>query len=268
MYDRLRKLAFICLYPSIGFSPLSHAIECDKNILAKIGYSAKAGSGQPESWHNDGPEHAKTDYEREFSDILAMVGVTSSANYFENLLQDRHSKKQSNHVLDLFGSCFFIENQKQADSLTGLRFGPFAQDQLPSGYPKDKVPTEVLGDIFHVATWDNLDKSMAERSIPSLDLVTMRPEGGWQYLELRTANQNIHALRFIVNNVKRRLSPTGRFYFSIHLIPQLPGSLSEHPLLKTFAREIEETSPYKLILKSKLSTVNTTYFLDGALVPK
>lgn len=244
-----------------------------EGALLETGWIPIEGHGPKELWEYDGPQsvgrfyNPKKDYEEAFGSILIKSGVGTLNDFFENFLKERRIKNQHTHVLDLFGSGFFIEGQSLADSITGMRYGPYDQSQLGNDY-KGIVPTEILGDAMNSKTWQKLDESFLKRSIHSVDLVTMRPKGGWQQATFSdTADQNIQALKFIIGQVLSRLSPTGRFYFKIP-IPQLPGKISEHPDLQALVFQIQNLTPYKLILESKVRSDNFTYCLDGALVPK
>lgn len=243
--------------------------------LYETGWRPIEGYGKKEVWEYDGPRGAerfynpKRDYEEAFAEIITKTDSTleTSFDFFENFLRERKINKQQTNVLDLFGSGFFIEGQNFADSITGMRFGPFDRSQLPSDY-KGQVPTEILGDAMNSKTWQKLDESFLTRSIHSIDLVTMRPKGGWQQATFsHTADQNIQALKYIIGQVLLRLSPSGRFYFKIP-ISQLPGKLSDHAVLQDLVMKIQMETPYRLILVSKLTSYGATYCLEGALVPK
>ncbi len=266
-------------HPSTHGNPLKNfsdeLIASAESSLRKAGWKPLEGHGVPEDWTLDGPTNSQKDYnpteqyDYQFSEVLGKIGITKPQGHFKNLLKESRSQGIGTNVLDLFGSGFFVEDQSLADSITGMRYGPYA-GIIPKSY-FGKQPEEVLGDAMNSKTWKRLDHSMKARSIPAMDLVTMRPEGGWQRASFSTTpNQNAQAIKFIVGPVLKRLSPTGRFYFSVP-IPDLPGSFSEYPVLQELVSLIESQTPYKLILSSettKLLKTSTTYYLDGAIVPK
>ena len=130
------------------------------------------------------------------------------------------------------------------------------------------MPTEILGDIMSSATWGKLDESMMARGISNLDLVVMRPEGGWQINSFyRVESLRILALTYIIRNVAKRLNPTGRFYFVVPIPPRLPTLVSEHPALKALQKSVSDLTPFKLILKTRPLPGKTVDHLEGALMP-
>jgi hypothetical protein len=228
------------------------------------------GHGPPELWSIDGPEFAQKSYERAMSEIIEKIGEGPSEDYFERFLSQRKSRGESTHVLDLFGSALFVSNRDNASSLTGLRWGPLDtshRELLVEMTPED-VPPEVLGDIINHNTWLKLDQSMSQRNITSMDLITMRPEGGWQLADWsESPDKNIVALSYILSQAIPRMSPTGRMFFDLNT-RQMPGDLSTHPMIVRLIDQIERFTNYRLIIQTKLSTAGTTYRLSGVVLPK
>jgi len=234
--------------------------------LARHGYRPLEGNGPPEKWEVDGV-WARGSYEHDFYDLLADLGARTHTRYFDDFLKARKTDNKAN-VLDLFGTGFFVE-EPGVNSVTGLRWGPFDVAKVPKEFRPKQVPTEVLGDIFNPATWDKLDQSMRDRSIPSMDLIVMRPEGGWyQNRFTESAEGNVAGLTFIIQNARKRLSPDGRFLFTVKTGVYLPEDLSKHPMFQELARDIEQNSPFKLVLKARTNGGGSTYRIDGALIPK
>lgn len=226
------------------------------------------GHGNPENWGCDGYDGA-TYYDKDFAELYQKLGIQS----ISHLLSHRKSQGQKNHVLDVFGSGFYVEDRSLVDSITGIRFGPFSREstdpyimRLLAKLPP--TPTEILGDATHPQTWAMLKESMKSRNIPSINIAAMRPEGGWQRAPFaQTANQNVLAVSLMVENVLLILSEDGQFYFSVN-IPQVPGDIRTHPVLQQLVRRLEEETRFHLYLTVKMSTVNTTYQLSGVIYPK
>jgi hypothetical protein len=235
--------------------------------LSQAGIKPQDGIGHAEGfWGVDGPN--VTPYDPYFRKVIE---IEEYENYLSKFLEARKAKLENTNVLDLFGSGFFLGDHSAAQSITGVRFGPYAgSDVAPT-------PTEVLGDLLNVKTWNRLDQSMRSRSIPSMDLVVMRPIAGWSHSKFaETAEGNTAALKFIIGNVLKRLNPTGRFYFSICPNGDLPGEavpgdLTQTPILKTLSERIERETAFRLRLYRHVDwdvDAKTTSGLDGALVPK
>jgi len=158
-----------------------------------------------EKWGIDGPS---SHYEEDFAALFAAIGATpSSSNYFQEILADRKAHGLSTHVLDLFGSGFFIKN---ADSITAMRLAP-----MPVNSSEKTTLTfapQIYGNAFNNETWNRLDQSVSTRDIPKFDLVVMRPKGGWPSFR---AGDEARAIKFIVESVVKRLSKDGEFFFTI-----------------------------------------------------
>ena len=243
--------------------------------LQSTGWSPTEGHGAPESWTLDGPKDLTRNYDpalsydQDFYDLIRSAHGPSGVNYFARFLSERQAHGQNTHVLDLFGSGFFVGTNPAAQSVTGLRWGAFKPKSQSESLPTF-VPTEILGDIWNSATWDQLESSMQTRGIPSLDLVTMNPHGGWKNSPFYASAKNnsaVVALSLIVGQVLRVLSPTGAFYFSIPVDPTA-GKLSEHQLLQDLTDLIEERTRFRLVLVAKVNSRNLTYQLQGALIPR
>ncbi len=239
--------------------------------LRKEGWKPLEGEGPEGKWDIDGPENAF--YLRELGDIIEKAEGQKYLT-FQSILENRIQNGEGTNVLDLFGSGFFIKPPEMdimgmdVDSVTGLRYGRYDLSLLPPKYPLAKLPKEILGDALSPMTWGKLDSSMLERKISKMDLVVMRPYGGWERADFaQTARGNLLAITYILENVINRLSPTGRFYFTVN-IRQLDGTLSEQAEFKQLVSKIEALTNFKLILVSRTSNNGTTFGLEGALVPK
>lgn len=251
---------------------VEHIIESSQTSLMKTGWKPSEGIGHPGIWRQDGPKGTlgttpgyspKHAYDSEFTAILAKTGVRRSYDFFDRFLRESRLAHRQVHVLDVFGSGFFIEQPELADSITGLRFEPFNRAHLPKNYTLP-LPTEILGDAINMKTWQRLDESMRERSISSFELVVMRPEGGWREASFgRSDERSAHALKFAIGQVLSRLSPTGRFYFKI------PTELyPSHATLRELVDVIETQTSHRLVLLPTADSIRRTYYLEGALLPK
>lgn len=212
----------------------------------------------PESWQVDGEKNAKTGYEADLAPIIREVSGKSSIDYFEHFLKKRRKENKGTVVLDLFGSGLFLKDDSISDGIFGIRFRP-----LMNILRESKASQEITGDILNLDTWEKLDKAMRAKGIQSLDLITMRPVGGWielpKYSDGTVQEKNVATISFIARNVALRMSPTGHFYFVIH-----NSTLDLTDLkLRSLERDIEKRTPFRLIIRS---TANGR--VDGALVPK
>lgn len=147
-------------------------------------------------------------YDHTFKNLLDYLKIESLAQ----LVKERKTQGQINHILDLMGGGYFItpENYPYLDSITGVRLSnpeesykhlieediefikqrnephPSDTDTLMSydwalaslqymqQSPKRSV---VYGSVYETKTWSALDQSMADRKIPSFDLAFCRPAG-------------------------------------------------------------------------------------------
>jgi len=236
-------------------------------LYKKLRGEIRDGFGGPETWQSDGT-HGTTKYDTDFSELYAETGQSS----FTDLLKDRKQLAQTTHILDLFGSGFFVENPELADSITGMRWGPIDRtstdahtqlllNQLPA------TPNEILGDAMNPKTWEKLKVSMRDRKIPKIDLVTMRPHGGWLDNAFDPL-MNATAIEIMVENVLSILSDNGRFYFSVDTL-MYQGNFSQIEPLLNLQERIESTTPYRLILKPQMTDDGAkTRILNGLLMPK
>lgn len=240
----------------------------DSLITATTDWKPAEGHGTPEVWDFDGFDGAKY-YNIHFEELFQIRGVRSILD----ILKKRGSSGKSNHVLDLFGSGFVVENRSDADSVTGLRFGSLARESadkrkqtLLSQLPEN--PPEVLGDAMNPETWRHLKESMGERGIPAMDLVTMRPMGGWQSQPFsQNAESNALAVSLMVKNVLEILSQDGEFYFYVQF-RHVGGDYTNHPVLKKLLDQVEEDTAFRLKLQHKVDPKRNSDGLAGVLYPK
>lgn len=244
--------------------------------LREMGWHPQEGHGPREGWDVDGPQRLDDDslgswgpvtgYPKAFRNVLAKTGTADSKDFFAKLLEARHTAGKPAHVLDLFGSGFFVPDPAKTASITGARWGNFDPEKLPADYPKDKIPKEVLGDLLHQKTWDKLDASMKERSIPKFDLITMNPVGGWRNLGFdQVSEAHALALAGILRQAHARLNEGGRMYFGIDTMSK--GDLSKEKALQEVKAEIEKDGKFQLVLVPKM-VGTTTFRLEGAILPK
>ena len=234
-----------------------------------LGYEVKQGIGQKESWSFDGPIKTRETYEGQFEDlILELFPGANIDRYFESFLSAQRENGFGANVLDLMGGAYFIENQGAADSLTGLRFGPFDRSQLPEGYSHSKVPTEVLGDILNLETWKKLDLSMAQRGIDSMDLIVLNPVGGWRPFN-SSFDLTYGAFQETLKLAAQRLSSNGHMYFLIEPQNYFPAQDFDSAQVRETTEQYKNHPTHKLILKPKFTTNgNSLYGFTGALIPK
>jgi len=234
--------------------------------LRKTGWKPASGEGPPEKWNIDGPAYARLSYEGGFRGLFYKLKLDSE-HFFENLLQARRTAGKSTNVLDLFGSGYFVENQALADSITGVRYGPFDRSKVPKEYWPKYFPEEVLGDILSPITWKKLDRSMERRGIPKMDLIVMRPEGGWESAPFTlTERQNALAFGYIVRQALTRLSDDGEFYFDLW-VRHTPGDPTRNPMILKLQEEVAKYTNHELIF-TKMEVGGQVQRFEGMLRPK
>lgn len=229
-----------------------------------------SGIGPDGRWHIDGISTAESRYAADFQYILTQtVNSEIIRPFFRALIDDRQRRGHTTHVLELFGSGFFVADIESVSSITGLRFEHYSNSPNPNvqaiGEPYRDTPElpEVLGDIFNPLTWLKLSRSMRTRKIPKMDLIVMNPGRPWLGTltpgSLNMTNDlEATALAFIILNVVKRLSVDGQFYFRI---PSSNGSFTSHPLLKQLERDL----PGRKFIFYYDRTFN---YLSGALIKK
>jgi|GEM_PF-4510310 len=253
---------------TVAEPPADKLIRAGAKGLAQGGVQPLAGQGPPESWTYDGLFSQDGRYDRSFAGVYHDLGIRYIRGHISEILRRKRAVGLSTHVCDLMGSGFFLDHPELADSVTGLRWGPYRVEKLPVNFDRTKLPTEILGDIINPQTWDKLDESMHQRNIPSMDLITMRPVAGWTKAPWsRPPVNQLYALQFIIGQALKRLSPEGHFYFEIN-VGEIRGVLHETPQMQELIKEINQNTPYKLVLHSAVSIVGTTLGLQGALIPK
>lgn len=228
-----------------------------------LGFQFQQGHGPPQYWGVDGTVQKGMEYEFSF-EWLARPSIAnrtiSRQPYFDRFLQERRRNNQGTHVLELFGSGFFVDEIELADSLTGFRWDPFDLDRMTSDIrkygpsAKREIPPAILGDIMNPDSWSQLDASMRSRSIPKMDLVVSRPVWGWKLQPYFSSIEgNTLAIAYIVTQTIRRLSNHGEFYFEFS-IDSYDGDFLEHPTIRNLRNEVETTSSFRI--DWKLYTTN------------
>lgn len=220
--------------------------DCSKALETVASPSAKS---VPNRWDIDGPGE---NYTSDFSRLFEKLGLPSNNNFFNETLIRRRENKLNTNVMDLFGSGFFVSNSNY-DSMTGVRLEPMelSEDELKAGL---KVPPQVYGDLTKLDTWRAIDKSLKDRRIPSLDLVVMRPYGGWRSIGVVDEN-NLRSITFIAEQVSKRLSKTGEFYFSIDHATS-PFMLENYPEFIRLKAELRKQTPPKVIVLAYQRSAN------------
>lgn len=245
---------------------LSH--ECSQHFLQKLlatGWHPSEEIGKYESWGIDGPSNVVSNYETLLANIFRETG-NKPDGFIGEFIRQRKKKGQGVHLLDLFGSGFvFAFYSPIVDSITGVRFGPYDRSKLPSWYPVDNVPFEVTGDIMNPVTWETLDRSMQDRSIPRFDLVLMNPVMGWPIFKT-AENADTLALCHLINEVAQRLSPSGSFFFRVNF---KNGAKPGKELIELEDLFKSRSSHHRLVMKTLFDydQVQVEGF-TGALLPK
>ncbi len=250
----------------------SAVLEASQELISS-GLSIHSGIRENDFWGIDGAFRSARRYERTFSDVFRRVhGTIFRRGFFVRLTTFLKLKYGRVDVLDLFGSGYFVRNPFMT-SITGLRIGAFSRDNIMTKWMPDywiqrKLPPQVLGDIFNLKTWENLDKSMKSRGIKGMNLVVMRPVGGWgtRAQPFTNAQTEAAAFKFIMENVLQRLKKEGRFYFALAHNNDLNEIMS---YLKPFAEEIAKSTDYKLqFVNHGEFQMDRGEMLSGVLLPK
>jgi hypothetical protein len=189
---------------------------------------------------------------------LKQQGVSEHVGFFERFLRSHKSKGLTAHALDLMGSGYFLNNPSLADSITGLRYKKLEISKAE--LEKYGQPTEVTGDIFAASTWEMLSQSMRQRNIKGMDLVVMRPAGGWSNYPFKSTDHQAESLIFVLSNVVSILNPKGEMYFAIEM-QNFNGNLNNHPSIVAFSKELEQKTNFTL-------TFSTTYWPKGDTTPR
>ena len=208
-----------------------------------------------ERWQVDGPH---SDYTIPFKTFLEAEGIDVDKFYFDKALQERKKRGITTHFMDLFGSGFNIQDRSLATSMLGVRKGPIQLDpaEIAAGIT---VPPQLFGDLLDPKTWVYIDKHLKKNNAASFDLVTMLPEGGWVKVA-STAEENDKAISYITEQVVKRLSPLGEFYFSIDH-PHTKKKLEEEPHFQKVIQQIHNLKPPKEIIYRQIaSSRGTGYF--------
>lgn len=183
-------------------------------------------------------------YDYFFSPILKEEGYDT----FQEWLRNRRMKGLPAHVLDLFGSGYFIDDLDSVDSITGMRVldsseielarlqetrfpacVPIFQEQNTIAVDKMTMYAQsgkwrvVPGNIYHPDTWRRLDEDPRQLT-RMYDLVTVKPEGAFLHDEIFHPDDthavthnaikdigDVYALQFLqlLDNAYTRTNPHG-----------------------------------------------------------
>lgn len=184
-------------------------------------YVRNAGGEWKEAWGVDGSDATNpySSYDRSFKSIFPEPAVT-----FRELVKLRSHERRL-HVLDLYGSAFFLSPSEVA-TLTGMRLGPFKRI-FPVGFPAENW-REVTGNIYSRSTWINLDKHMLTKEIGAFQLITVRPIAGVHWHQKNA----IRAFLNVLGRGYERLDAEGGEMFVEF------GSTLALPLEKNWPKEI------------------------------
>jgi hypothetical protein len=242
----------------------SHLAKEAQAGLRYAGWRPAEGHRALPDWAGDSLANEPRAYENSFAKIFSELGIVNRKGFFDWTLRWRRERGLHAHVLDIFGSGEFIEDPRQADSITGMRNSPFYLFDSPAGAPR--APVQVVGDALEPATWAGLDGSMRARKIPAFDLVAMRPLKAWTgALGGDSMEQTQYALKYIIAQALARLAPEGQLYFTI--MPPVEPYHAYRTLLDLVER-VELETPYRLIILALPSDGRDIYALTGALLPK
>ncbi len=158
-----------------------------------------------DTWEVDGPylePGQQGSYDSDFEPLL----IQQEADTFTELLRIRKASGRSTHVLDLFGSGYFLRDLNLVSSLHAVRlkdtddvyreaaFKRFIARKenndprqhhyarivdylnLIKEYPFRKV---IEGNLYHPKTWSHLASSQRTMGIPDFDLIVARPNGAF-----------------------------------------------------------------------------------------
>lgn len=171
-------------------------------------YSMRREPIGSDKWQFDAPFYVtggKGSYDRFFAPLLQEEGVDT----FSGLLEARGRAGLSRHVLELFGSGYFIEDFTTVDTVTGVRLldaslATIEELQEVMGDIHDRDPllrisraisrieevtaspkwSLVEGNPFKPDTWGKLDSSRKKREIPSFGVTVIKPEAAFEEAEI------------------------------------------------------------------------------------
>ncbi|MES2769871.1 MAG: hypothetical protein V4596_12060 [Bdellovibrionota bacterium] len=193
-------------------------------------------------WPEDGPNAS---YEFHFQDVLKKHGVSEYKGYFERFLSDRKSQGLTTNALDLMGSGYYLKDFTTIDSMTGLRYENLSISK--EEIERYGQPTEVTGNIFSTTTWQKLAQSNAERNIKGVDLIAMRPSGGWTNYPFKSTDHQAESIVFVLTNSVSILNPKGEIYFKLGT-HNFNGDLIAHPAIVAFKEKLERETDFRLTL--------------------
>ena len=158
------RLSLFLIFASLLWFSLAFATPYNEDALLQgvrlFGCQEILTGNKAFRWAYDGPAIRKfSPYEPDFAEVLAQRGVADVSNYFVNFIANRKAKGETAHVVDLFGSGYFLPPWT-ADSMTGVRLmhRPLTDYEVFQGYTMK--PHQVTGDIFQEATWIDLQRSL------------------------------------------------------------------------------------------------------------
>ena len=108
---------------------------------------------------------------------------------------------------------------------------------------------------------------MAKRSIPSMDLITLKPIGGWESFKT-SIELTMKSISFITHQASKRLSSQGHMYFSIFPLREFSSNF-DRSLLQDLEMQFANHPTHKLILEVETTSDDKSlYSISGMLLPK
>lgn len=200
-----------------------------------------------ERWTVDG---GSSDYDRDFDLALEKAGTKPSEAYFKDLVAERRKNSAGTNMVDLMGSGLALPYDL-ADSVTGLRLKHL---KLEDGdlIPGASMPTQVIGNVLDLQTWQDLDSSLRSRGVKRVDLFVMRPMGGWDKIG-SNSNSHVEAVTKICKLAFERLSENGHIYIALNHNRSI--SLYESADFQAFIDEARKNNPpFEVILSHRYPT--------------
>ncbi len=232
-----------------------------RGYIPREGHGPKKVIAQPRDMH-DGAD----DYERvlkETKEPPTKRGTVAEAykGFFDQFLRERKHAGGSAHVLVINGWGQFFERHDIADSLTTVNWDSIDWSRLYAdlygnapGLPDAglQVPREVLGDLFNHRTWETLDVQMAERGISKFDLIVLPLSSEWRYSaagltgKFAAPGNNALSIAILLNRALKRLSPTGRIYFSF--VVRGDRDLAHQSWLNSLSERVKRETNYRMVI--------------------
>lgn len=176
------------------------------------------------STHNDfwevDPPFYEPGEEGSYDFLFAKLLAEERVSTFSEWLSRRKEQGEQTHVLELFGSGYFVDHPEYADSITGVRLEENSEKvaavlgrnldrnrdedgkelkrwqqtkyrraldhlQRIRQLPQWKV---IEGNIYKASTWQAITQRQTQTGIPAFDLIVIKPEGMFRPQNILAAN--------------------------------------------------------------------------------